>query len=227
MIILYDMQGSPGWVDARVGRATASNYHRIFQPTRQKLSTAWRTYSYELIAETFLGGPDPWKMEGETADMRRGKATENKARVFYQLASDIDVKQIGCMVHDNDFWLSSPDGLADDRGLELKCPAPHTQIGVLIAGKVPAKHLPQIHGGMIVSGLDRWDYLSYCTGLPAFLATVERDEYTVKLEATLTEFTDKHFKLLEKVRKDREEFILAEVDRRKNENPTNIKAFVA
>jgi hypothetical protein len=189
MRILDCMQGSPEWIDARCGKVTASRMGDILTDKTLKIGAGARTYAAELVAETLIGGPDPWKMEGETVDMRRGTFTEAEARKYAQLELDCDVEQVGCVIHDNERWAASPDGLIGERsGLELKCPAPKTQIKWLLGEELPPEHRAQCHGGMIVTGRDHWWFLSYCVSLPPLLVEVHRDEYTAKLEAALVEF---------------------------------------
>ena len=58
--------------------------------------------------------------------------------------------------------------------------------------KLPDAHKQQVHGCIVVTGLDRWDFLSYHPDMAHLLVTVERDEYTEKLETALEEFTLKY-----------------------------------
>jgi hypothetical protein len=46
-------------------------------------------------------------------------------------------------------------------------------------------HKLQVHASMAVTGLDRWDFLSYCPMEKPLLITVERDETTERLLAGL------------------------------------------
>lgn len=200
-----DAQGSPAWFDARCGRVTASRFGDILTDKTLKIAAAAKTYAHELIAETLIGGPDPWKFEGETADMQRGSYTEDEARKYFQLERDVDVQQVGCCIHDNERWLCSPDGLIGEvSGLELKAPAPKTQIRWLLEGGLPVEHRAQTHGGMIVTGRDSWWFLSYCVGLPPLLVEAIRDDYTATLEAALLEFNGIYDAMLARILEQRE-----------------------
>ena len=55
----------------------------------------------------------------------------------------------------------------------------------LLDGKLPDDYLMQIEMSLAVTGLNRWDFLSYCPGEAQLLLTIERTEYTDKLEAGL------------------------------------------
>lgn len=223
------VQGTQEWLDARCGRATASRFKEILTPSTMKLSASAKPYACELIAERLIGTPDPWAGEWQSPDMRRGTYTEHEARKFYELERDLDVKQIGFCIHDNDRWGCSPDGIVDaDRGLELKCPAPKTQIKYLIDGELPSEYRAQVHGCMIVTGFTRWDFLSYCVGLPPLLIEVERDRYTETLAATLVDFNALVDELTAKIMADRERAIDAAISRKgdKLALPDNLKALV-
>ena len=70
-------------------------------------------------------------------------------------------------------------------GVEIKCPIPETHLAWLLAGTLPDCHKLQVNACMAVTGLDRWDFLSYCPGDAPLLITVERDAFTDQLEAGL------------------------------------------
>lgn len=200
MRILDCAQGTPEWTEARLGKVTGSNAKRVMTPSKMTFSSQAKDYACELIAEEMLCGPDPWRWEGETADMARGNFTESEARKWHQLERDVDVQCVGFCIHENERWGCSPDGLVgDDGGLEIKCPAPKTQVRWLVDGVVPPEHLPQVHHCLIVTGRKWWDWMSYSVGLPALLIRVEPNEYTATLEKHLKRFNELRDSLYEKV----------------------------
>ena len=185
-------QGTPEWLDARSGLVTASELNNILTPKRCELSSGWKKYAAQLIAERLIGGPDPWRFEGETVDMRRGREFEPEARDFFAFTAGVDVEQVGLCVHDNERWACSPDGLiGSDAGLELKCPAPKTQIAWVYDNELPDDHKNQCHGGMIVTGRDTWWFMSYAAGCPSLIVEVKRDDYTRMLEDALLKFNER------------------------------------
>lgn len=186
-------QGTPEWLDLRCGIATASEFNSILTPKKGELASASWGYAAQLIAEKLTGGPDPWRYEGETADMRRGRAYEQEARDFFSFANGVAIDQVGFCVHDNGRWGASPDGLIGDHsGLELKCPAPKTQIGWVYDGVLPDDHKNQCHGGMVVTGRDSWWFMAYCSGCPSLILEVKRDDYTKRLEESLVKFNERY-----------------------------------
>jgi hypothetical protein len=228
MRTLMCAQGSPEWLEARLGRVTASRMKEILTPKKCIIGAGAKSYAAELIAEKLIGGPDPWKWEGETADMRRGNYCEHEARNFLEFHRGVDVEIVGVCIHDNELWCASPDGLIGDcEGLELKCPAPKTQIQWLLAGGLPDDHRAQIHGGMIVTGRDAWTFLSYCVGLPPLEVRVERDDYTKRLEEALLEFNGIYDDMLAKIMAQREEAISECMARKGDQLEPNMRSFVA
>jgi hypothetical protein len=124
--------------------------------------------------------------------VRRGNMLEPEARFFYEQKTGFRVDQPGYIQHDAGGFGCSPDGLiAGDGdwvwGLEIKCPMPETHMAYLLAGTLPTEYKYQVHGSMAVTGLDRWDFLSYCPGEAPLLLTVKRDEFTDRLERGLIE----------------------------------------
>jgi len=173
MIILDAEQGSPEWFEARCGIPTASCFDKIVTSTGKK-STQAKTYLNKLVAEYFTSEKESVE---QTEWMQRGVELESDARGLYEFLVDSDVTEVG-MIYMNEQKLvsCSPDGIVGDKGLEIKCPAPHTQVEYLRSGKLPTKYLMQVQGSMWVTGLKQWDFLSYHPELPHLLITVDADE---------------------------------------------------
>ncbi len=192
MKVLMCDQGTPEWLDARCGIATASEFNNILTPKQGTLAAAWKSYAAQLISERLIGTVDPWRYEGETADMRRGKAFEEEACDFFAFTHGVELQKVGFCVHDNGLWGCSPDRLISDvSGLEIKAPAPKTQIKWVYEGVLPDDHKNQCHGGMIVTGRDSWWFMSYCEGCPSLEVEVKRDDWTKRLEEALYKFNDR------------------------------------
>ena len=147
---------------------------------------------------------DAWQIEMEdkaekamayNIPVQRGNALEDDARRYYEQRTGFEVTQVGFITHDTGGFGCSPDGLVlDDKsrpdsdythGLEIKCPMPETHMRYLLDGKLPEDYELQVHMSMAVTGLNRWDFLSYCPGEAQLLLTIERTEDTDKLEAGL------------------------------------------
>lgn len=145
--------------------------------------TIWLDRERELAAQSE-------KQFSYNIPVKYGKLLEPFARDWYEKHAGLEVTEVGFIEHDSGGFGCSPDGLvlmdqAIICGLEIKCPVPETHIEWLLAGVLPENHSLQCHAGMAATGLDRWDFLSYCPGETPLLITVERDETTERLEAGL------------------------------------------
>jgi len=184
------LQGSEQWFAARRGRATASQFKKILTPTG-KLSAQADAYARKLARECVVD--DPFEFSGNRAT-DWGNEHEPAARDIYREITGHHVEEIGFATHKEMICVGcSPDGIILDAGeavagLEIKCPAPDTLVEWALAGTLPAEHMPQVHGSMVVTGLRRWEFIAYFPGTPAFRATATWDTYTDKLADALQEF---------------------------------------
>lgn len=192
-MIRYDMeQGSVEWFFARRGIPTASCFSKIMTPKTHKMAAGATSYIYEMIAD-LAGGGAPVGVDNYTSrEMQDGLDMEPEARAMYELETDRTVERVGFCTTDDGKIGASPDGIiVNDRALELKVPKTKTHVEWLAGGCVPLKHEAQCHGHMIALGLDKCDFYSYSnTKLPDLLVTVERDEYTEKLEKAIEVFQE-------------------------------------
>src|SRR5258708_24584575 len=198
MRIITCEQGSPEWWEVKCGIPSASNFDRILTPKTMKPSGQADDYIAELCADLVSQGP-PYFTEQEhpvnTYAMRNGIHMEPRARAWYQMQSDLEVKQVGFVLTDDCRFGCSPDGLifADGRpvrGLELKVPLTKTHAKYLIAGIMPAEYLCQVHGGLAVAGLREWDWASYNETLAPLCLRVTPDAFTKALKIALELFDD-------------------------------------
>lgn len=172
MIRVNCEQGSEEWFAARTGVASASNFDRILTASC-KPSSQMDDYLFELTAEWVTGEkkfirPSYW--------MERGIEMEPEARQAYQLITGIDVEQVGFLYRDKSKVIGcSPDGLATDRGLEIKCPAPINHVSYLLQGVCPKQYVSQVQGSMWVTGYKQWDFVSYHPDYEPLIVTVDQD----------------------------------------------------
>ena len=127
--------------------------------------------------------------------VKYGKLLEPYAREFYERKTGFSVHEVGFIESDSTGFGCSPDGLIGkpygigdsdfSHGIEIKCPTPETHAAWLLAGTLPECHKLQVHACLATTGLDTWHFLSYCPGDAPLLVTVERDEFTDRLEAGL------------------------------------------
>lgn len=183
-------QQSEAWFKIRAGRPTASEFSRILTPTG-KDSAAWHDFATELVAETIRPDEIPSFTGNRHTD--RGNELEPEAREHFAAIMGLEVRTTGFVTRDDGIVGCSPDGLiyhgdTPVAGLEIKCPTGKAHAIDFLGGELPAKHRPQVHGGMAVTGLPSWYFLSYCPGFAPLIVRQDRDGYTEKLADALDRF---------------------------------------
>lgn len=123
-------QGSEEWRELRLGKPTASCFHRIVTPSEVGLSVQSASYAWLLIAERLLGYPID---SPTTALMDRGSTLEAEAVRAYEFLSETRTVKVGFLTTDDGRIGASPDRLVGSAGLlEAKCPASHNHVGYLL-----------------------------------------------------------------------------------------------
>lgn len=168
-------QRSDEWNQLRRGIVTASAVGKLLTPTlRVADNDVSRGLTTTLAAERIAGWTEDTAM---TSDMWRGVEMEPYARDIYSGHYQQAV-EVGFMLREEDSWQLgySPDGLVADHGLiEIKCPRAKTHLNTILADEVPAFHMPQLQAGLLVSGREWIDYVSYVGGMPLFVKRVLPD----------------------------------------------------
>jgi hypothetical protein len=169
-------QGTPEWFAARCGIVTASVIGQLvtaktFKPAVNDTS---RALTYLLAAERITGRVVP---TFTNAAMERGNLDEPIARDKYS-EHHAPVTEVGFMVRTfTGFQIGySPDGLVGDDGLiEIKSREPKKHLATILADEVPGENMAQCQAGLLVSGRDWIDYVSFCGGMPLWTRRVEPD----------------------------------------------------
>ena len=170
------LQGSDEWLAARRGIVTASVVGQLITPKTIKPSAndTSRALTTLLVAERITGWTDPLYVSD---DMMRGAMDEPVARDLYSRHYAPAV-EIGFMVRDDwGFRIGySPDGLVGDDGLiEVKSRRAKAQLATILADDVPLGNMAQIQCGLLVSGREWCDYVSYCGGMPLWVKRATPD----------------------------------------------------
>ena len=189
MIIKKMEQGSTEWHKERVGVPSASMFKNIVtmkgEPSKQR-----KKYLYALAGERIVNDREE---VFQNYAMTRGIELEPFARQFFELTTFSKVEQVGLCVHDSGLFSCSPDGLIKDStvGLEIKCPLMSTHIEYVLNGKLPADYYQQVHGSMLVTGYDKWYFMSYYPDIKPLIICVERDDvFCDKLHSELVSFCE-------------------------------------
>lgn len=193
-------QGSPEWHSARLGKLTAS---RIADALARTKGGSWGASRANLMAALIAERLTGVAQESYTnAAMQHGIDTEAEARSAYEFRQNVDVVQVGFVLHPTIGEAGcSPDGLVENEGLvEIKCPQTATHLDTLLGGTVPDKYVKQALWQMACTGRQWCDFVSYDPRLPEsmrlWVKRIARDDGRIaELEreaiAFLTEVHDK------------------------------------
>jgi len=184
-------QGTPEWHQLRLGKVTASRVSDVMAKIKTGESASRKNYRAELVVQRLTGLPSE---SFTNAAMEWGTATEPMARIAYEIAKDVLVEQVGFIEHPTIAMFGcSPDGLAHDGMIEIKCPNSATHIEYLTDNKAPAKYINQMQCQMAVTGRKWCDFVSFDPRLPEdlqlFVVRVPRDDkYIGTMEVEVVEF---------------------------------------
>ena len=184
-------QGTPEWHQLRLGKVTASRVSDVMAKIKTGESASRKNYRAELVVQRLTGMPSE---SFTNAAMEWGTATEPMARIAYEIAKEVLVEQVGFIEHPTIAMFGcSPDGLAHDGMIEIKCPNSATHIEYLTDNKAPAKYMNQMQCQMAVTGRKWCDFVSFDPRLPEdlqlFVVRVERDQkYIDSMEVEVVEF---------------------------------------
>lgn len=169
------IQGTDEWHAARCGMVTASVAGKLLTSTLKVADNeSSRGVVLTLAAERITSYVDPTYCG---SSMERGHEDEPYARDAY--AEHIaPVDEVGFMVRDfGDYRIGySPDGLVGDDGqIEIKSRLQKLHLRTILVDQIPAEHMAQLQCGLLVSGRDWCDFISYCGGMPLWTKRVYPD----------------------------------------------------
>lgn len=184
-------QGTVEWFAARCGKVTASRVADIISKTKSGFSTSRDNYAAQLVCERMTGKPAE---SYSNSAMQWGTDTEPFARAAYEAKMDILVSEVGFITHPRiEMSGASPDGLAGDGLVEIKCPNTATHIATLIDQKVPEKYITQMMWQMACTERPWCDFVSFDPRLPdkyqIFIKRINFDKKIVdSLENSVIQF---------------------------------------
>ena len=184
-------QGSADWYRLRLGKPTSSNFHRIVtpkgEPSKQEVK-----YLYRLVAERLLNET----MDDEIGFVKwvaKGREEEPYAVKQFEFVNEIEL-ELGGFVTSNDGRIgASPDRIfkGHKESLEIKSPAPWTQLQYLLEGPDDA-YIAQTQGHLLVGDeFEAVHFYSYNARTPPFHRVVLRDaRFQNVLASALSAFCD-------------------------------------
>ena len=189
-------QRTDEWLQARVGKVTASQFKHVLAKTQKGTPTAARTtYLWQQVIERLTGQPAP---VARTVAMQWGTDQEPFALQAYNEAHLVNIETVGFVRHSTLAVGCSPDGLVTEdmaaTGLvEIKCPynsAVHLETWL---NGMPEEHMAQVQGQMWLTGREWCDFVSFDPRMPAdlqlYVQRVQRNpEFIAGLEREIVTF---------------------------------------
>jgi putative phage-type endonuclease len=198
-------QRTDDWFAARLGKVTASRVADVIAKTKTGYGAGRANYMADLVVERLTGQ----KASSFTnAAMEWGTEQEPNAKAAYAAKTGILVEDVGFIDHPTVAMSgASPDGLAEDGLVEIKCPNTATHLEYIFDGKPPQKYITQMQWQMACVGKPWCDFVSYDPRLPERLQLLvvrvpRDDDYIKMLEQEVTAFLrelDDKLNKLEKV----------------------------
>jgi hypothetical protein len=192
-------QGTEAWWKLRRGIPTASQFHKIITPTGKPSAQA-RPYLYKLVAERLLN--ETMEDNTNTPWMEWGKQMEAEAIIKFQEKKELILERISFVTSDDGRIGCSPDCLVKGsvEAVEIKCPAPWTQMGYLLDG--PGNdYRPQVQGQLLVGSWEAVHFFAYHPRMPSRYDYTQRDKAYIKLmDDLLDKFCDDLDEQTEKAR---------------------------
>ena len=189
-------QRTDEWLQARVGKVTASQMKHVLAKTQKGLPTAARTtYLWQQVIERLTGQPAP---VAKTMAMQWGTDQEPAALQAYNEAHLVSIETVGFVQHPTLAVGCSPDGLVTEdmaaTGLvEIKCPSTSAvHLEPWLSG-MPEEHMAQVQGQMWITGREWCDFVSFDPRMPAdlqlYVQRVQRNpEFIAGLEREIITF---------------------------------------
>lgn len=172
-------QGSAEWLELRLGKITGSRFRAAMDRNKRngKPNKARRELVLDLAHELVMGAPRTIVEPNEY--MAHGTAMEPLARSAYEFAKDCRCVVRAFIPHPDLPYIGfSPDGeVGDDGMVEIKSPyleARHMR--TVESQECPDDYMPQVQGGLWVTGRKWCDFVSYFPSISVEIVRVYRDE---------------------------------------------------
>ena len=185
-------QGSPEWLQLRLGCVSASTVADVMAKGRGGESTTRQKLKLRLAAERLTGQVQE---SFSSPAIEWGKTQEQFAAMAFEAERGVFLDKTGWHPHPTIQWLGcSPDRLIDGDGLvEIKCPNSSTMVAWMADDKVPTEYIKQIQCQLWITARAEAFFCAYDPRLPKrkqlWIKEVERDVNLIKtMEAEVTTF---------------------------------------
>ena len=174
-----DEQRTEAWHNARCGKVTASNLHKVLAKTKTGYGADRGHYMTQLVLERITGN----RADGYTsAAIQWGIEQEQFARAAYEAYRGVLVEEVGFIPHPTiEMAGASPDGLVEGGMVEIKCPESKTFLEVILSNNpVESKYFAQMQWQMRCADRPWCDYVVFDPRFPPkaqlFIVRVNRDD---------------------------------------------------
>lgn len=172
-------QRSEAWLQARLGRLTASRASDMLAKGKGSAeSVSRRNLRVQLVLERITNRPQ--ERQFSNGPMQHGEATEDAAYAAYEALTGSMLSRTGFLSHNEHMVGCSLDGHCGDFEslIEIKCPIPAVHLEYLTTGRVPGDYLKQITHALWLTGASWCDWMSFEPSFPpnlqAKIVRVER-----------------------------------------------------
>lgn len=158
------LQRSEEWFDARKGRFTASEIHRLLgKETLKTTKTSIDSFAFEKAVETLYGLEE---QDFVSKDMERGITQEPLAFSLFKDLQNYEFKEVtNCSFYKfGDHAGASPDGLVSDNSiLEIKCPRRNKFFKLVANGEseIDPKYIAQMQMQMLATETEKAYFFNY------------------------------------------------------------------
>lgn len=206
-------QGTYEWNMHRIGKITGSHAKEIMvnelydgkikeSAKSGKFGDGYKKYLSDKIAEmlTVEHNFDSYV----SPEMQHGIVNEPIARLEYSLRNMVVVDEVSFVEALDHLIGVSPDGMPRglDRGLEIKCFGISKHVGIIRTGDIPKEVYAQCQYGMMVTDLEKWDFVIYN---PFVVGNLKYHQITI-------DRNEEYCKILERKAIEGSEYILKEVE---------------
>jgi exodeoxyribonuclease (lambda-induced) len=217
-------QGSEAWLQARVGKITASRYKDARDRNKPakgeaigKPGAKCTAYAAQVAVERIAG--HSIEKVFQNWQMREGQEQEPHARNAYDVETGHVVQEVGAITTDDDLFLYSPDGLIGDDGLlEVKTLLSADVICKVVGDGDLSAYMDQCMGGLWLTGrkwidLALWAPALAPIGRQLTIHRITRDENAIEaLETDLMAFAQMVTQAESKLRGDLVHILAAEAE---------------
>lgn len=180
-------QGSPEWLQLRLGCVSASTIADVMAKGRGGESATRQKLKLRLAAERLTGQVQE---SFSSPAMEWGRATEQLAAIAFENECKVLLDKTGWWTHPKIEWLGcSPDRLLNgDQLVEIKCPNTSTMVSWMADDKVPTDYIKQIQCQLWITARASAFFCAYDPRLPKrkqlWIKEIGRDADLIKTMET-------------------------------------------